>query len=264
MSSEARATVSPRTPRALEALLALTRGAIRQEQDFTVTGVLRWVLEPLSFMLVYFVLVAAVLNSPQKHYLLFLLCALLPFRFFAGVVGASMAVIQVTGSILTNRAFPRVVLPLTVLGTEGVPFLLSLGLLAPLMALYRVAPTVQLLWVPVVVVVLGVLSAGTAYVGAVLGLYFPDLRGLTLNFVRVSFFISTGLVVAEQVRGPQLKGLVAANPLSGIFDSLRAAVIDGRAPSPYELLYPLGFGLVVLTLGLALYRWREPHLAKEV
>ncbi|MEX2457750.1 MAG: hypothetical protein WD770_02045 [Actinomycetota bacterium] len=265
--------------RARDVLGALTRAAVREERDFTVTGFLKFVIEPLVFMVVYFILVTVVLRRGGRDYLLFLLCALLPFRYFSGVISGSLNVIQGNSTILVNRSFPRSVLPLTVLGSQAPAFLVSLLLLGPLMAYYGVAPTVQIVWLPLVVVVLAVLTAAGAYVGAVLGLYFPDLKTLVQNLLRAAFFLSTGLFRVRTVfaQGPpsggsgrtgegseQLANLIRANPLSGLFDAVRAVIINGRPPKAIDLLYPLAFGLVVLAVGAAVYRSRESQFAKEV
>ena len=256
-------TLGSRVSRAWETLAALTVGGIREDRDFTPLGVLKWVVEPLLFTAVYFVLLVAVLGRTGNNRLLFLLCALLPYRYFSGVAAGSLNLIGRHSSILTNRSFPRFVLPLVLMGTEGLTFCISLLFLVPFMVFYGIAPTPAMVWLPVILVVLGVLSSGVAYLGTVLGLYFPDLRGLVQNLIRVGFFMSTGLV-RGRAPGETLPDLLRANPLSGIFDSMRAVVINGRSPSTRDLVYPLAVGLVLLGIGIAVYRQREPQFAKEV
>jgi ABC-type polysaccharide/polyol phosphate export permease len=259
-------TLRSRVSRAWEALAALTLGGIREDRDFTPIGVLKWVIEPLLFTVVYFVLLVAVIGRTGNRPLLFLLCALLPYRYFSGVAAGSLNLIGRHSSILTNRSFPRGVLPLVLMGTEGVTFAISLVFLAPLMALYGVAPTLALAWLPAILLVLGTLTSGVAYLGSVVGLYFPDLRGLIQNLIRIVFFISTALVRGRggAAPGETLPELLKANPLSGIFDSVRAVVITGRPPATRDLVYPLAVGLVLLGFGIIVYRWREPQFAKEV
>ncbi len=262
MSDPSASTLPARVSRAWEVLAALTISEIRQDRDFTPLGVLKWVLEPLIFMGVYFILVVAVLGKVGNNFLLFLLCALLPYRYFSGVAGGSLRLVGRHSSILTNRSFPRSVLPLVLIGTEGFTFCISLVFLAPVMAYYRIGPTLAFLWLPVVLLVFGVLCTGVAYLGTVFGLYLPDFRSLAQSLIRVLFFMSTGLV--RKAPGSNLPALLEANPLSGVFDAIRAIVIQGRAPQAGDVVYPLVVGVVILAIGLTLHRWREPHFAKEV
>ena len=54
------------------------------------------------------------------------------------------------------------------------------------------------------------------------------------------------------------------NPLTGLFESYRAALLYGHAPAAWELLYPLGIAAVLLAVFLPIYRSEQRHLAKLV
>jgi ABC-type polysaccharide/polyol phosphate export permease len=257
---------SGQTPlgRGWEVFRSLTVAEVKEDRDFTVGGLLRWILEPLSYMVVYMVLLGAIFNRPREALPIFLLAALIPFRFFTETLFRSMGIVKAYASVITNRSLPREVLPLVVVASNGATFLLSMLLLLPFMIIYDVPFTPALVWVPVVIVILLVLSAGPAYLAAVFGLYFPDYRGAAQNLVRVSFFMSTALVSVREVPGQELPELIEANPLSSIFDSFRAAILRGRMPGELDLLYPFAVGVVLLILGLALYRRRQHQFPKEV
>ncbi len=227
-------------------------------------GVLKWVLEPLSFMLVYFVLVGVVLQRSQPAFLLFLFCALVPFRYFTGVVFESMSLVHSFSEPISNRSFPKEVLPLVVLSVEGTTLGVAILLFAPFMALYRIVPTTAMLWLPVLVLVLALMTIGPTFLATLFGLYFPDFRGAAQNLTRLLFFASTGLVSLSHIPGRHLPLLLKYNPLSGIFDSFRAVVIDQHSPKAFDLLYPSAIGLALFVAGFLAYRAREGQFAKEV
>jgi ABC-type polysaccharide/polyol phosphate export permease len=262
MASVARGTLSPR--RGWEVLRALTVTEIKEERDLSVSGLLRWALEPLSYMIIYTLVLGAVFNRPRYALPLFLLAALVPFRFFTETLFRSMGVVKSYGPILTNRVFPREILPLVVTASNVPTFLLSMLLFVPFMVAYGVPFTPALFWLPVIIVVLLLFAAGPAYLGSLFGLYFPDLRGVVQNLIRVSFFISTGLVLARDVPGDDLPFLFEANPLSSIFDGFRSVILFGHGPTRFDLLYPSLTGTIMLLLGVLLYRRRQSEFAKEV
>jgi ABC-type polysaccharide/polyol phosphate export permease len=259
---------SPGWRRPLDVFRALTMAELRSAQDLTVVGILKWMAEPLLFMLVYLILFAAVLGRPSSAYPLFLMCALVPFRFFTGSVNGSMVLLNRFSSVLTGAPTPRAVLPLVLLGTEAVNLLVSLVVFVPLVLIYDVDVWPSVLWLPVVLAILVVLTAGPTYLATVFGLYFPDLRGVAQSIIRAGFFLSTALVpIGEFPReADQLRLLVKANPLSRIFESLRVVfgIVDRTSPTPFDLVYPLLVGVFLLAVGLGLYRWREPEFPKEV
>ncbi|MCA1727569.1 MAG: hypothetical protein LC722_07955, partial [Actinobacteria bacterium] len=258
-----RAAPTARIARAKEVLLALTTAEIRQGRELSATGLIKWMIEPLSFMLVYYVLVVVVLRRGTGQegggafFFLFVLCALVPFRYFTGVTNGAMNVVQSYSQALQNRAFPRALLPLMLLFSEAIGLVIGLGLFIPFMIAFRILPTLALLWLPVVVAVLVILCAGPAFLLAIFGLYLPDFRGMLQNLLRAGFFLSTGLFKDKSVPPGPLAVVVHLNPLSGIFDSFRAVIIRGRPPRAVDLLYPLAVGIALLIAGIVVYRWRE-------
>jgi ABC-type polysaccharide/polyol phosphate export permease len=247
-----------------ELLVTLTAAELRESRDFTLAGFARWVLEPISYMMVYFVVVASILDNSRFAYPLFLFCALVPWRYFTGVLQEAMHLMTRYSETIKNRAFPTGVLPLVLMAAEATTFFIALVLFAPLMVAYDIAPTRALLFLPVVLLVLLLVTSGPTYMATIFGLYFPDFRGVAQNLIRAGFFVSSGLVPIEEVPGVELPLLLQANPLTGIFDSFRAIILEGRPPHGMDLLYPAAVGAGLLAMGLLLYRWRRFELPKEV
>lgn len=237
---------------------------MHEDRDLTPVGLVKWLLEPLSYVAVYVVLVQVIFNRGTEAYPLFVLCAVVPWQLFQGVVTTSMVVIEQFAPVIVNRDFALSVLPASLLLKEGASFLLGLVLLFPLMRIYDVPATPALLLLPAVVVALGLLTAGPAYLAATFGVYLPDFRNVANNLLRVAFLGSTALFRPEDIPGDVLPGLIELNPLSGIFNSLRAVVIDGQTPRAFDLLYPAAVGAFLLGLGVAVYRWRQHYFAKEL
>ncbi len=251
---------------AYDVVVALTVAEIRASRDITIGGLLKWMLEPVSYMFVYFVLVASILIRAQfgGAYPLFLLCALIPFRFFTGAVNGSMGLIQRFSSVVANIPLPKSLLPLVHLTVEAANLLVALLLFIPMVVIFDTDVWPSILWLPVILISLVLLTAGPTYLGTLFGLYYPDLRGVAQNLIRAAFFVSTGLVAMKVVPGDELRLLIRANPLSGVFDSFRSVFLHGTTPDLFDLVYPPFVGLVLLTIALPLFRAREARIPKEV
>ena len=170
-----------RTRRSWDVLIALVRADLRDSRDLTPVGVIKWLLEPLAAMVTYFMLIVVMLHRGGHAYPVFLMCALLPWRYLQGVITSGMNLLPNYANIITARAIPRMVLPMVLIITEGLNFVVALVLMAPLMRIYGVHPTLALLWLPAIVAVLVVLVSGFAYLAAVFGIYFPDYRSTVAN-----------------------------------------------------------------------------------
>lgn len=247
-----------------EVLRAFTIAELRETREFTFAGILKWALEPLSYMIVYFILVAAVLNRSQRAFPLFLLCALVPWRFFTGATSEAMHLMVRYREIVRNRIFPRILLPLMLIAAEGASLLVALIIFVPMLLYYQVNPGAALLWLPILLFVLAVLTAGPAYLATLFGLYFPDYRGAAQNLIRMGYFLSSGLVALENVPGDNLPRLLAANPFSGLFDSFRAVLLHAESPRPWDIAYPFLIGTCLFGLGIWMFQRRVDELPKEV
>jgi ABC-type polysaccharide/polyol phosphate export permease len=130
-----------------------------------------------------------------------------------------------------------------------------------MMLAYWVAPTTALLWLPVVLLITAILSAAFAYPAALFGLWYPELQSFVGALVRILFFVAPGLVALDQITGTT-RELLRLNPLTGLFESFRDALIYGHSPAAWELLSPLAAAALLLAISLPLYRREQAYVAK--
>ncbi|MCY7302612.1 MAG: hypothetical protein LH654_06170, partial [Thermoleophilia bacterium] len=157
----------------------------------------------------------------------------------------------------------RTMIPLAGVITETVVFGSSLILLVVMMIAYSVAPTIAILWLPVVILETIFVSLSIAYVASLIGVWWPELRTFVLSAVRTLFFIAPGLVALSQVPSDAQKWL-KLNPLTGIFEGFRSVLLYGERPAAWEILYPTAFAVILLALIVPLYRSEQRQFAKMV
>jgi lipopolysaccharide transport system permease protein len=132
-----------------------------------------------------------------------------------------------------------------------------------MMAVYGVAPTPALLWLPVALALTVALAVALAYPSALIGIWWPELQPFALSLLRAMFFLAPGLVALSQLTGTARQWL-PLNPLTGLFEFYRDAVLYGQAPPAWQVLYPLATSVLLLAVGLPLYRREMPALVKLV
>jgi lipopolysaccharide transport system permease protein len=245
----------------LDLLLALSRADLRARYGRGRFRLAKWLLDPFALVGVYLILVSVVLHRGGHAAGLSLACAVVPFQLLMMTVGNSLDAVQSRASIVANMRFPRGLLPAASALTEAVAFLANLSLLAVMMAIYGVAPTVALLWLPVVLAINLLLAIGLAYPASLLGLALPELRPALIALVRALFFLAPGLVSLDQITGTS-HDLLRINPLTGIVEAYRDVVLRGHSPAAWELLFPLGFACLLFVLFVPVYRRQQRHFAK--
>jgi ABC-type polysaccharide/polyol phosphate export permease len=247
--------------RSLDVLISLTISDLKVRYGRGGWRLVKWIADPFALVGVYLVLVTLVLDRPGEAPGLSLACAVIPFQLFTASVVNAMSAIAARRSIVLNMGFNRTLIPLSGTLTETIAFGASLLLLALMMAVYGIAPTVSILWLPVVIAVTLLLSVGVAYPAALLGIWMPDIGYLVQSFVRVLFFIAPGLVPLSQIHG-SAHDLLMINPMTGLFESYRDALLYGNAPGALELLYPAALGVALLLLFVPLFRSEQRQFAK--
>jgi ABC-type polysaccharide/polyol phosphate export permease len=250
-------------PHWIDVLVSLTRTDLAVRYGRGPLRLVKWLLDPFALVGVYLLLVTFVLDRTGPAPGLSLACAVVPFQLVIGVVVNALGSVSERRSIILNLGFNRVLIPISSVMTETIAFAASLLLLVLMMAAYGVAPTVHTLWLPLVLLVTIAFGVAVAYPASLIGLWFPDLRLFVISFVRTLFFVAPGLVALAEIPGIA-NDLVRINPLTGLFEAFRHALLYGTAPAAWELLVPLGYTAALLALFVPVYRREQRHFAKVV
>jgi ABC-type polysaccharide/polyol phosphate export permease len=246
----------------------LVRADVKKRGTDTLLGNVWWVLDPLLQMLVYVVLVGLILQRGGPDFPLFVLCAILPWKWFHATVGDGMGAVVGMERLIKQINFPKIVLPVSAVMAGVVSF--GFGLI-PLFALTLVVYTDRasawMLLVPVVAAVQLVFSLAVAIALSAINVFYRDVSNLARHVMRMWFYLSPalyGLDLIESIadRYPWVKTWFDVNPWSTFFNAYRDLVYEGRAPDWAGLLVLLLVSLVLLALAVWLFKRVEPMFAK--
>jgi lipopolysaccharide transport system permease protein len=252
-----------RVRKTVDMLAVLAMSDLRSRYGRSGMKPLKWLLEPLAALGVYLALITFLVPDPEAAAGLSLACAIVPFQFVvAGSINAFRAITN-RGTIIANMTFPRMLIPASAVATETITSSASLVLLPLMMLIYGVEPTAAILWLPVALAVTVVFSLSLAYPFSLIGVWYPELQPFAVSLVRTAFFLAPGLVALNEISGTA-RELLPLNPLSGLFESFRDALLYGHGPAAWELLAPLGTAVLLLAVSVPIYRREAPFLAKLV
>ena len=187
------------TAKRIDLLIALSSSDLRARYGRGSWKSLKWLLDPFFATGVYLILVTFVINRPGVAPGLSIACATVPFQLVIASVVNGLGSIQLRHSIVLNTRFDRSMIPLAGVITETIAFGSALVLLAVMMAVYSIPPTLAILWLPVVIGVTVLFSVSLAYPVSLIGLWYPDLRTFVVSAMRTLFFVAPGLVALDQV-----------------------------------------------------------------
>jgi lipopolysaccharide transport system permease protein len=252
-----------RLPAAAGVLAAMSAADLRARYGRGPWRFVKWLLDPFALVGIYLVLVGTVLNKEGRAVGLSLACAVVPFQLLMMTVLNALDSVRIRAPIIGNMSFRRTLIPITSVVTESMAFAASLLLLAIMMGAYGVAPTAALAWLPVVIAVNLLFAAAVAYPAALTGVWLRDLGPFVISFVRTMFFLAPGLVALDQIDGSAADA-VKVNPLTGLFEAYRDALLYGRSPEAWKLLWPLALAAVIAVVIVPIYRREQRDLAKVI
>ncbi len=238
-------------------LFALILREMKQRVGGQWVGAVWTIFEPLAHTMVMVTLFAYVRGRvmPGIEYPVFLVTGLVPYFFFQHLTMRLMDGITANRGIFAYRQ----VKPLDALLSRAVVealmnlivYLLTLGILAWLG--FHVVPVLPLELIGVHLLI-GYLGLSMGIVAAVVSHGRPRVR----SFIRVSFmplYFMTGVIFPIHKLPPQYLDWFLWNPMLHLVElSRRSFIMEYQTVAGVNLLYPLGFTLLVSALGLALYR----------
>lgn len=247
--------------RVLDQLYVMTFSDLRARYGRGGWQLFKWVIDPFALVGVYLLMVRFIFYRRTHAAGVSLACSIIPFQLITMTVSNSLSATRLRRPIIANMRFNRSLIPVSTTVTEVFGFGASLALLALMMIVYGVAPTISALWLPVVLLELVLLGVAVAYPVTLIGIWAPDLTGLVLSLVRACYYLAPGLVTLAAIHG-RTNTLVRANPLTGLFEALRHAVLYGSSPPLWQLLYPVAAAAVIFGVFFPIYRREQRHFAK--
>ena len=231
-----------------ELLFFLTWRDVKVRYKQTALGAAWAILQPLFMMVIFTIFFGrlAGVGSSGIPYPLFALAGLVPWTFFSNAITASGNSLVGSAHLITKVYFPRLIVPAAAMLAGLVDFVLAFVLLCLLMLYYRVTLTVQILFLPVLVLMTALFSLGVGTWMSALNVKYRDVRFALPFLIQLWLFVSSVILPSSSIP-PKWRWLLMLNPMSGIIEGYRSALFG----LPFD--WPALSLAAVLTLFVLLY-----------
>jgi lipopolysaccharide transport system permease protein len=231
----------------------------------TILGAAWAILQPTATMAIFAVFMGKLAKIPSDGipYPLFAFSGLLPWQLFAFALVDSSNSLVANKQLITKVFFPRLVVPAASIITGLVDFAAASLVLVVLMAHYHVAPTIGIVFLPVLLIfaLLAALSIGLWL--SALNVQYRDVR-YTIPFLTQLWLYATPIAYPASLIPQKWRFLFGLNPMTGVVEGFRWALF-GTTPDLGPLLGVSVAAVAVLLIGgLAYFRHMEKHFADLV
>jgi lipopolysaccharide transport system permease protein len=222
------------------------------------------VIQPLVTMIIFSFFFGRVAKVPTNGvpYPLFCYIALVPWTYFASTLTQAGNSLVGNASLITKIYFPRVLLPASAALAGLLDFAVGSAFLIVLMFYYRIAPTWKLVFWPVAVLGVVIVSLGTSLLLAALNVRYRDVKHVIPFLIQLGLFATPVLYPANADFLPaRIRMVLAINPLSGIMEAFRASLLPSQSPDFALLALSACIGLVLFVVGAVYFRNAERSFA---
>jgi lipopolysaccharide transport system permease protein len=238
---------------------------IRLRYRQTALGATWVVLQPLLSALIFAVVFGFIAKMPSQGVPYFLIA-------FSGMMGWTLFMgnlTRVTPSLVANAAlvrkiyFPRLLIPLGVVPSVLVDFLVSLGVMFVLLVLYHVVPGVGLLLFPFCILSILLLSLGLGLIGASLSVKYRDIQHI-VPFVTQLLMYASPVGYSIAAVPARIRPYYLLNPLAEPIDVIRWSFLGVGEPNFAYLGYAFIVSMLIMWFGLIVFRSCEREFADVI
>lgn len=226
-------------------------------------GVLWSYLNPLLMLMVYSIVFSQIMRIDIPNYTMFLFTALIPWTFFTTTVSQGSFSVVANGNILKKVYFPREIIPISVVTSNLVNFLIS----CVIMLFFILATGLGVSWYiclfPLILLTQYLLLLGITFILSAVTVYVRDLEHIISVLLMVLFY-GTPIVYSMDMVPESMKLLISLNPMTPIINSYRDVLFYKQLPNIGELCLIILISLVMFGFGLIIFKRLQRNFAEEL
>ena len=257
-----------------ELIMNLTVRDLKARYKNSVLGIGWSLFNPLLMMLVFTLVYTVMLGQSNRHdYPAFILSGLLPWNFFsASIMGGTSSIVG-NSHLIKKVYFPREVLPLSILLSNLVNFLIAIPVYVVLALLLGSQLTGWALLLPVVIAVQLVFALGVSFVLSAANAFYRDVQQIMEVVILAWFFLTpviwdvNMLPISKTVLGidlPIQRLTYILNPMASIIAAYRDVLYYGRSIGVDFFVRTAVTAVIILLIGFAVFHRLSGRFAEEI
>ncbi|WP_230986630.1 ABC transporter permease [Cohnella fermenti] len=241
-------------------IYSFTKRDIQQRYKSSFLGLMWSFVTPLFMLAIYTFFFSVVFHSRwgaedgnKFQFAIFLFCGLTVFQLFSDVVNRSPAIIVANTNYVKKVVFPIEILPITLVGSALFNMAINVVLiLVSVLFGYGSIPW-TLVFLPIILLPLLLISLGLSWFLASLGVYVRDVMQFVGLAMQALMFLSP-VFYPVSVIPVKLHIIYKLNPLTSIIENMRSILIVGEQPDWGMVGISTGIGIAISVLGYVWFR----------
>jgi lipopolysaccharide transport system permease protein len=240
-------------------LVLFIRRDIVTKYKQTILGPLWFIIQPVLTTLMYLLVFGRIANIPTDNTppILFYLSGIVAWTYFSVCLNSTANTFISNAGIFGKVYFPRLIVPISIVISNIIQFLIQLVLLMVAMGIYYLKGTsftfgYNLFLLPFLILLMALLGLGFGIIISSLTTKYRDLTNL-MSFGVQLWMYATPIIYPLSVIPDKYKIYILANPLTAIIITFKSALLGTQSINYGYLLYSSIFTIVILFLGILIF-----------
>jgi len=249
-----------------ELLYFLTWRDIKVRYKQTVIGAAWAILQPVLTMVVFSIFFGGLAKMPSDGvpYPIFSFAALVPWSLFVYGLGNASNSLVGSSNLIKKIYFPRLIIPISSILSGILDFALAFAVLFILMLGFGIRPTANIIWLPMLLLLVLVTSLGVGLWLSAMNVEFRDIRYVVPFLTQFWMFATPIAYPSSLIQNDVLRTLYGLNPMTGVVEGFRWALLGtDTAPGPI-ILVSVAAALLLMVSGAYYFRRMEKTFADVV
>lgn len=250
-----------------ELLKSNVKKDIRGKYKGSFLGILWSFVSPLLMTLVYALVFPFLMRGSQyDSYTTFLIIGILPWTWFTTSIAQGTYCVIGNGGILKKVYFPREILPISVVSSGMINYLIQCIIILIFVIINHRPITIYLLFLPLIILAQYLFTLGIIFITSAVNVYIRDFEYI-INFIIQLLFYATPILYELSMfeAAPKLMyGLMKINPMAVLITSYRDIFYWGNMPHIKALLVLVLASFILCAIGLFIFRKLSKGFAEEI
>ncbi len=226
-------------------------------------GVLWSFINPLLQLLIYTLVFSTIMRADIDHFTVFLVVALIPWNFFNTTIVSAASCIVNNSSILKKIYFPREILPISIVTSNLINFLISSIIVVIALIISGIGLSWYIIFIPFIIIIQYIFSLALSFFISAITVYIRDLEYF-INVLMMLWFYLCPIVYSAELIPKQYEKIFNLNPMLHLINSYRDVLYYQSLPRIKSLLILFVVSSLFLILGYKTFKNLEKRFVEEL
>ncbi len=247
-----------------ELLKTTIKKDIRGKYKASFLGVLWSFINPLLQVLVYAIVFPYIMRVQTPNYLIFLICGIIPWTWFTYSLSNGTTSITNNANLIKKVYFPREILPISVVTSGLINFLISCVIILIFVLLGGVGLSWHLVFLPVIAIAQYLFTLAAVFLLSAFNVYVKDVEYMVVFLLNIFFYATPVLYSVDMFSGSWLAWIFKLNPMAHFINAYRDIFYVHQIPQLENILFLILLGFILVGLCYLVFKKLEKRFAEEV